>query len=161
MRVVVTVKIGSLCLVNSELDELEVSNALGSHTKCVVTFTRDRDTDVRLEDLLEAPLSVTIENDDETATVFDGDVADGAREHFVQFIQRLGQSKHSPTLIFVTHHVEEIMPVFSHVLLLKDGTVLAAGKKAETLNSGNLSAAFSVRMKLKFSQNRYALSVPK
>ncbi|HZI31059.1 MAG TPA: ABC transporter ATP-binding protein, partial [Candidatus Binatia bacterium] len=47
-----------------------------------------------------------------------------AREHFLQFIQRLGTRKNSPTLVFVTHHVEEIMPVFSHVLLLKDGSVL-------------------------------------
>ena len=44
-----------------------------------------------------------------------------AREHFLQFIQRLGGLRNSPALILVTHHVEEIMPVFSHVLLLKQG----------------------------------------
>ena len=55
-----------------------------------------------------------------------------AREHFLQFIQRLGQAQNSPTLILVTHHVEEIMPVFSHVLALQNGRVLAAGKKADT-----------------------------
>jgi iron complex transport system ATP-binding protein len=51
-----------------------------------------------------------------------------AREHFLQFIQWLGAQKNSPTLILVTHHVEEIMPVFSHVLILKNGKVLATGK---------------------------------
>src|ERR1700677_4603540 len=40
-----------------------------------------------------------------------------AREHFLQFIQRLGARKKSPTLVLVTHHVEEIMPVFSHLLI--------------------------------------------
>src|ERR1700722_19436019 len=30
------------------------------------------------------------------------------REHFLNFIQRLGGGKKAPTLIFVTHHVEEI-----------------------------------------------------
>jgi iron complex transport system ATP-binding protein len=82
-----------------------------------------------------------------------------AREHFLQFIQRLGQRKTSPTLVLVTHHVEEIMPVFSHVLLLKDGRVLATGEKAGTLNSRNLSRAFKTRIKLAQHQNRYALKV--
>jgi iron complex transport system ATP-binding protein len=82
-----------------------------------------------------------------------------AREHFLQFIQRLGRHRNSPTLIFVTHHVEEIMPVFSHVLLLQAGGVLAAGEKACTLNSRNLSAAFMARMKLKQAGMRFELKV--
>jgi iron complex transport system ATP-binding protein len=82
-----------------------------------------------------------------------------AREHFLQFLQRLGRQKNSPTLIFVTHHVEEIMPVFSHVLLLKDGGVLAAGGKRETLNTLNLSSAFNARVKLLTEGMRYGLAV--
>jgi len=82
-----------------------------------------------------------------------------AREHFVQFIQRLGRHKNSPTLIFVTHHVEEIMPVFSHLLLLKNGAVLATGTKRETLNSRNLSLAFKAKIKLETTRQRYALKV--
>jgi iron complex transport system ATP-binding protein len=82
-----------------------------------------------------------------------------AREHFLRFIERLGQRPNSPTLILVTHHVEEITPVFSHVLLLKDGAVLAAGEKAGTLNSRWLSAAFNARVKLQRSGQRYALIV--
>ena len=64
-----------------------------------------------------------------------------AREHFLQFIQRLGQKKNAPTLVFVTHHVEEVMPIFSHALILKDSRVLAAGKKLTVLNSKILSDA--------------------
>src|ERR1039457_5955941 len=82
-----------------------------------------------------------------------------AREHFLQFIQRLGARKNSPTLVLVTHHVEEIMPVFSHLLLLKDGAVLASGEKADALNSKNLSRAFNARMKLRTFANRYGLDV--
>lgn len=83
-----------------------------------------------------------------------------AREHFLQFIQRLGAHKNSPTLIFVTHHVEEIMPVFSHVLLLKHGGVLAAGAKSAVMKSPNLSDAFGIRLKLSVARNRYALAFP-
>ena len=80
-----------------------------------------------------------------------------AREHFLQFLQRLGKKRNAPTLVLVTHHVEEIMPVFSHVLILKNGRVLASGEKAATLNSRNLSYAFNAQMKLQTAGNRYGL----
>ena len=86
-----------------------------------------------------------------------------AREHFLQFLQRLGRGPHAPTLVLVTHHVEEIMPVFSHLLLLKQGRVLAAGPKAAVLNSRNLSAAFGETMTLRRTAGvpgkRYTLQV--
>ena len=62
-----------------------------------------------------------------------------AREHFLQFLQR----HRGTTLVLVTHHVEEIMPVFSHVLLLKAGRVFASGPKREVMTAGNLRAAFA------------------
>jgi iron complex transport system ATP-binding protein len=82
-----------------------------------------------------------------------------AREHFLQFLQRLGARKNSPALVLVTHHVEEIMPVFSHLLVLKSGRVLATGEKADVLNSKNLSSAFGARMQLQRTGSRYALKV--
>jgi iron complex transport system ATP-binding protein len=82
-----------------------------------------------------------------------------AREHFLQFIQRLGAQKNSPTLVLVTHHVEEIMPVFSHLLVLKNGKVLAAGEKSSALNSKNLSAAFAAKTQLRRTKNRYVLAI--
>ena len=82
-----------------------------------------------------------------------------AREHFLQFLQRLGRRKDSPTLVLVTHHVEEIMPAFSHVLMLKGGRVLAAGKKSETLTSGSLSEAFDTRATLRKIRGRYTMSI--
>ncbi len=81
-----------------------------------------------------------------------------AREHFLQFIQRLGQTKKSPTLILVTHHVEEIMPVFSHALILKSGETLAAGKKVEVMTAKLLSDAFATSMTLRKSIGRYSLT---
>lgn len=82
-----------------------------------------------------------------------------AREHFLQFLQRLGRRKSAPTLVLVTHHVEEIMPVFSHVLILKAGRVLAAGKKDSTLDAARLSTAFGARIRLRKKSGRYTLSV--
>jgi iron complex transport system ATP-binding protein len=82
-----------------------------------------------------------------------------AREHFLQFLQRLGRNENSPTLVLVTHHVEEIMPVFSHVLALKEGRILAAGKKLRILTTKTLSQTFATRARLKKTAGRYSLEV--
>lgn len=82
-----------------------------------------------------------------------------ARERFLQFIERLGSQKNSPALILVTHHVEEIMPVFSHVLVLKSGRVLAAGHKDEVLKNKILSEAFGVQVFLRQSAERFAAKI--
>jgi len=82
-----------------------------------------------------------------------------AREHFLQFLQRLGAQKKSPTLILVTHHVEEMMPVFSHVLILKNGAVLAAGEKATVMTADNLSQAFAAKLQLQTHDGRFGMTI--
>jgi iron complex transport system ATP-binding protein len=82
-----------------------------------------------------------------------------AREHFLQFLQRLGSRKNSPTLVLVTHHVEEIMPVFSHLLVLKSGKVLAAGEMSAVLKTKLLSTAFAARLRLGKMKNRFSLKI--
>ena len=82
-----------------------------------------------------------------------------AREHFLQFLQRLGTQRNAPALVLVTHHVEEIMPVFSRALVLKKGTMLASGEKLETLTAKTLSEAFGVKLRLRFKSGRFEMSV--
>jgi len=82
-----------------------------------------------------------------------------AREHFLQFLNRLGRRRGAPTLVLVTHHVEEIMPVFSHALVLKAGRVIAAATKQRALTSRLLSQAFDARVRLSAHNGRYTLSV--
>ena len=82
-----------------------------------------------------------------------------AREHFLDFLERLGQKKNAPSLVLVTHHVEEIMPVFTHVLIMKVGGKLSEGPIDRVLNSKLLSDAFGAEMKLRRTGKRYALLV--
>jgi iron complex transport system ATP-binding protein len=82
-----------------------------------------------------------------------------AREHFLQFLQRLGATRNAPALVLVTHHVEEIMPVFSRALILKGGTVLAAGEKLKTVTAKNLSLAFGAKLRLRSRGGRFEMSV--
>ena len=82
-----------------------------------------------------------------------------AREHFLQFLQRLGRGKNPPTLLLVTHHVEEIMPVFTHVLILRKGRVLACGPRKAALTSAMLSRAFQTPIRLQRHRRRYTLKL--
>ena len=81
-----------------------------------------------------------------------------AREHFLAFLQRLGQRRGGPAMVLVTHHVEEIMPVFTHALLLRAGSVVAAGAKQRVLKSAQVSATFGAELRLRQRAGRYALS---
>ncbi len=82
-----------------------------------------------------------------------------ARENFLRYIERLARKKNSPALVFVTHHVEEITPAFTHALLLRAGRVHDAGPCARILTSTRLSQAFEAKLRLKRTGKRYALTV--
>ena len=82
-----------------------------------------------------------------------------AREHFLQFLERLARSKSAPAMVLVTHHVEEITAAFSHLIVLKQGQVIAAGPRRNVLNSKTLSAAFDAQVRLTRRAGRYSLAV--
>jgi iron complex transport system ATP-binding protein len=82
-----------------------------------------------------------------------------AREQFLQFLERLAHDAVAPCLVLVTHHVEEIMPGFSHVLILKRGRVLASGPKDGVMTAAHLSEAFGAPLSLSQSNRRYSLIV--
>jgi iron complex transport system ATP-binding protein len=82
-----------------------------------------------------------------------------AREDFLAFLQKLARKPNAPTLVLVTHHVEEIVPIFTHVLMLSRGTVLASGPKDGVLTSAALSRTFHSRVALRRTAGRYRLEV--
>lgn len=82
-----------------------------------------------------------------------------AREHFLAFIERLLGRAGAPTLVLVTHHVEEIVAGFSHVLVLSGGKVLTAGLRESVMTSATLSRAFNAPLRLDANSGRYSLTV--
>lgn len=82
-----------------------------------------------------------------------------AREHFLSFLEDLAKKPAGPTLILVTHHVEEITPIFQEVLILKGGKVLVSGPKDKALTAKNLSSAFDCPIRLTKSRGRYGAAV--
>ncbi|MEO7931682.1 MAG: ABC transporter ATP-binding protein [Chthoniobacterales bacterium] len=82
-----------------------------------------------------------------------------AREDFLQHVELLARSENAPGLVLVTHHVEEITPGFSHVLLLQGGRVLHSGPKKRTLTSAHLAATFQRNLRLTQRGGRYHLAI--
>lgn len=80
----------------------------------------------------------------------------GGREELVGALAELAADEASPVTVLVTHHVEEIPPHFTHVLLLRDGGVLAAGPIAETLTAENLSSAFGLPLEVDRHGDRWS-----
>lgn len=83
-----------------------------------------------------------------------------ARARFLRQVNALASAKGAPALVLVTHHVEEITPAFTHMLLLRAGRVLAAGPRDEVLTSRRLSEAFGARVALKRSGDGWRLLTP-
>ena len=79
----------------------------------------------------------------------------GGREELVAALSELAADRRSPVLVLVTHHVEEIPPGFTHLLLLADGRVHAAGPVDEVLTSENLSGAFGTSLQVEKSGDRW------
>jgi type VI secretion system secreted protein VgrG len=102
MRVIITVTLGPLTLRNSEMERLEVRQALGEHTRLFVEFTRDQATDLRLEDLLGASARVTLQAGDEPegdpVEVFRGLVEEGDQAHHMLFGSRFQITGVSPSI---------------------------------------------------------------
>src|SRR5262245_17109883 len=59
-----------------------------------------------------------------------------------------GLIRDGKTVILVTHHIHEIPPEVSRVVLLKDGAVVADGEKREILSAENLTALFETPIEL-------------
>lgn len=80
----------------------------------------------------------------------------GARERLLQMLSGFAQSPSSPAMVMVTHHVEEVPPGFTHVLMLRGGRIQAAGPISETLTAANLEATFGMPFDLSVTDGRYA-----
>ncbi|WP_390410366.1 ABC transporter ATP-binding protein [Lacticaseibacillus jixiensis] len=66
-----------------------------------------------------------------------------AREGLLQRVANIANMDNAPALLFVSHYTEELMPCFTHVMLLKDGEVFAQGAREDLLNADKLSEFYA------------------
>jgi len=82
-----------------------------------------------------------------------------SREQLLAMIEQIASQPDGPTLLYVTHHIEEILPCFTHTLLIKDGAVAAAAKTTEVLTPDVLTSFFGVPVDIRQSQGRSWISI--
>ncbi len=80
----------------------------------------------------------------------------GGREDLVARLGELAADTEAPALVLVTHHVEEIPPGFTDVLLLREGRIVAAGPLELTLTKENLSQTFGLPLVIERHGQRWS-----
>ena len=79
----------------------------------------------------------------------------GGREALVNSLAGLAGDPNAPATVLVTQHVDEIPRGFTHVLMLSEGRVLAAGPIDATLTPGALSSCFQLPLQLERRDGRW------
>jgi iron complex transport system ATP-binding protein len=67
-----------------------------------------------------------------------------AREQFLSQLSKLSVIDPELSVIYVTHHIEEILPFIHYALLIRDGKVLSSGKKEEVITSETISDTYKI-----------------
>ena len=79
----------------------------------------------------------------------------GAREGLLAALQELGRTSDATALVYVTHHIEEILPAFEKILVLKGGRVFRSGDTAKVITETLLQELYETPLALRRSKGRY------
>jgi iron complex transport system ATP-binding protein len=74
------------------------------------------------------------------------------REQLLKDINNL--SRTDINVVYVTHHIEEIVPLFTHVALIHNGKIIASGKKEDVLTPEALFDAYQVNVIVEWEHGR-------
>ena len=77
------------------------------------------------------------------------------REELVSMLQAVASDSGGPTLVLVTHHLEEIPPGSTHALILSNGKTVGAGAIEQTVTSESLSAAYGIDIEVERVRGRW------
>jgi iron complex transport system ATP-binding protein len=72
----------------------------------------------------------------------------GGREQLVGALAELTTDSTAPPVVLVTHHLDEVPPGMTHVLMLRNGEVIARGPINRTLTAAAVSACFDIPLHL-------------
>jgi iron complex transport system ATP-binding protein len=79
----------------------------------------------------------------------------GGREDLLRRVSALSTDPQAPMMVMVTHHLEEVPEGFTHAMLLRRGSVLAAGPVDEVFTERNLSKCFGVPLLIEHRAARW------
>ena len=82
-----------------------------------------------------------------------------AREDFLDDVERLAARDPAPTILLVTHHVEELGGFLTHALAMNEGRVYAEGAVERVVTSEVVSRIFGKRCEVRKEGEAYRLRV--
>jgi iron complex transport system ATP-binding protein len=82
-----------------------------------------------------------------------------AREQILATLQQVAEHARPPTVLMITHHVEELLPETSNVLVLKDGRVAEAGRPRDVITSEVLSRVYDFQVRVTRRAGRFWVQV--
>lgn len=77
----------------------------------------------------------------------------GARERFLGTLSELTRQPNAPSLVLVTHHIQEIVPGVDNTLVLHQGRVLRSGNTRSVLDAATISEIYGVPVSQLVSEN--------
>jgi iron complex transport system ATP-binding protein len=81
------------------------------------------------------------------------------REHVLATIDQIMQQPDPPTVLFITHHVEELPPRTDHVMLMRDGMITAAGRPDQIITPEHLTQLYGCKVYVRQHHGRFWLEV--
>ena len=81
------------------------------------------------------------------------------REHVLATIESILDMDDPPTVLMITHHVEELSPRTSQVLLMRQGQITAAGSPDQVITPESLTQTFDCKVFVKRQDGRFWLQV--
>ena len=82
-----------------------------------------------------------------------------AREQLLYLLENLNKTYAHLTMIYVTHVIEEIIPLFSKIFLLKEGSCFGKGITKDILTDSIMSKFFNNQIEVIQYRNRYHLYI--
>ena len=71
-----------------------------------------------------------------------------SREFLLDTIDKLAKDSNSPTIIFVTQRIEEIIPAINKGLIISNGRIITSGDRERVLTEKNIEKTFNMPVKL-------------
>lgn len=84
-----------------------------------------------------------------------------AREDLLARIKKMKQAADAPSLLYVTHHTEEILPLLNHVLMIRDGKIFKQGQREELLKVDVLNEFYQRPIEIHGMSDDRMMVIPK
>ena len=82
-----------------------------------------------------------------------------ARENFLSLIEEIGVKNNAPTILYVSHHINEILSIFKNIMLLANGKIHSSGEKTTVLSEKNLQDFFGRKVRINWIDERPVLHI--